>query len=1209
MKQDDVLYDLKKQIDQLKSELAQVREKEAYYREISAHTGRNRLRETRELSKLVAQYKEAQKELARHQDELESIVAERTEKLEHANGKLSGTIEKQRILAEQLQFRLKLDKVILEISSDFINLPIESTDDGISIALEKIAELADVPRCSVYMLTEQNDSVLNTNEYVQADEPRDHRAHDVHDGCFAIYSEILHQKKDIVLSKPDDLRDLVQDKYAFKDEDFRAFIAIPMMQAGMIYGALALYGPIGESKIWPSELNPFLKIIGGIFVNALERKMSELALRESEEDYRDLVEKAGLAIFIDSLDFSFHYFNQRFEELFGYSREDLGKLTMLDLVYQPDQEMVKKYHKDRFNNLKSPNHYEFRGVRKDKSIVYLDVDVVELRSDGKLMATRSYLWDVSRRVESERAIQESEERYRNLVENFIDIVCICDYNWRLLYANPAFERIVGYPINERDEHTIENTLIQADEFEMCAKVIGEFIKTKELFSKRFECSMIAKNNEVRFISIIASKIYYNDEPALQIISHDITEQKNAERALKKAASFEHTVSKITSQFVGKEINDQSIYRALRVMGQWSEASRVSLYRISGDSLLLSCSHTWCADGVSSHLNQSRTLPEKNLSWWMQQWENEKLLHLADVEDLAEQFEDEKEILRSLDIKALIFLPFYIRDKVRVAMSFEDVSKTGPWSDEDLRLLRISSEIMSNALERIEAEKMLVKSEEQYRTLFESNNDSIYLFGFDDKQSPAQLLNVNATACQRLGYEKEEMLHMTILDFEKQSTASPLARKFKSFFDHKKFIVETQFQTKTGEAYPVEMKVQLIELDGKARAIAIERDITERKRIEEELQKSQRLESIGLLAGGIAHDFNNLLSIILGNAQLISLMGAKGGDVGKYIQNIEKGITQATELTHQLLTFSKGGAPIKTTIDISSLIHDAANFALSGLNEYAEIDIQDDLWLVEVDGGQIRQVLQNLLLNADQAMPGGGVIKISAKNIFSKDVQETESLGHEHYVEIRIVDAGVGIPEADQPKVFDPYYTTKKKGSGLGLSVAYSIIKKLNGAITLYSTVGEGTTFIIYLPALPKKGDIEERKSEPSHAQQGKVLVMDDEKLVLEMSADMLKGLGCTVETCVDGKQAIEKYKHALDEKAPFDAVIMDLTIPAGMGGKEAIKHILKIDPHAKVIVSSGYSNDKVMSNFQEYGFVGMAAKPYTFSELANVLLKVLSDKE
>ncbi len=1068
--------------------------------------------------------------------------------------------------------------------------------------------MAGVPRCSVYILTEQNDSVLNTHEYRTDAEPPDDAGYALHDDCFGFYSEILHQYKDVVLSRPADLRSLARNAYHFKDKDFRPFVAIPMMQAGMIYGALVLYAKSGESLDWAPELIAFLKIIGGVFVNALERKMSELALRESEEDYRDLVDKAGLAIFIDGQDGSFHYYNERFLKLFGYTKKELASMGLFDLVHEEDKEFVRQNHEKRFQNLPAPTHYEFRGLRKDKSIVHLEVDVVELRSGGKLLATRGYLWDVTRRVESERAIQESEERYRKLVENFHDVVHIQGYDGEMLYANPALEKITGYTVADINALEVKEKVIHPDDLEKSARIVNEFIKGDALRSERFECRIITKNGNVRCSSNIVSKIIYNDRPALQFIAQDITEQKLAEKALKKSAYFERTVSEITSQFVGKEITDQSINNALQAMGKWSEASRVSLYQLLQDGSGLFCSHAWCAPGVASFVNEEKPLPDNNLTWWKNRWQKGQLIHIEDVEKLSDQFSLEKDVLRSLGVKSLILLPFCVRGKLYGALSFEDVHIVGKWSDENLRLLQISSEIISNVLERIEAEKMLKKSEEQYRMLFESNNDGIYLFGFDEDLNPTPFINVNATACKRLGYSKEELLKMTPFDIERDLNKEKIAESAEKLFKNKHLLFESTFYTKSGDKYPVELNMHLIEMDGRAVALAIERDITERKRVEEEVQKSQRLESIGLLAGGIAHDFNNLLSIMLGNAQLISLMGAQGKDVSKYIENIEKGITQATNLTQQLLTFSKGGAPIKGVIDLKPLIHDSVNLALSGMDEYAEFDIQEDLWFAEADKGQIRQVLQNLILNADQAMPNGGVINVSARNVAAADVPAPESSKHRNFVEIRITDHGIGIPKADQSKIFDPYYTTKKKGSGLGLAVAYSIIRKHDGAITLDSTIGEGTTIAFYLPAVVAQQEMQQSKLQQITHHQGKVLIMDDEELVLEMTANMLSELGYTVDTAKDGAEAIEKYTQAMNGGAPFDAVIMDLTIPAGMGGKETVAQLLKIDPRLKAIVSSGYSNDKVMSNFRDYGFSGMAAKPYTLEELSKVLSRVLEEK-
>ena len=390
-------------------------------------------------------------------------------------------------------------------------------------------------------------------------------------------------------------------------------------------------------------------------------------------------------------------------------------------------------------------------------------------------------------------------------------------------------------------------------------------------------------------------------------------------------------------------------------------------------------------------------------------------------------------------------------------------------------------------------------------------------------------------------------------------------------------------------------------------VLVFRDITERKRMEEDVQKNQKIESIGLLAGGIAHDFNNRLSVILGNAQLAKLNYEKGKNVSKYLENIEKSTDLATTLTQQLLTFSKGGEPVKKISDIKELIKETANLSLSGANERCIFNIAYNLHPVNVDKGQISQVINNIVLNADQAMPEGGDIFINAENIYINNDSVLRSLIPGNYIKIEIIDQGIGIPADKLYKIFDPYFTTKQKGSGLGLSVAYSIIRKHGGVITVESEQGKGSTFTIYLPAVEEKVVEMEKEKEKAFKGAGKILVMDDEELVLQMVGDILKGVGYEIELAIDGATAVEHYKGALSKGNPFDVVLLDLTVPGGMGGKETVQKLIEIDPKVKAIVSSGYSNDPIMANYKEYGIAGVIAKPYRIMELCKTLKEVVEN--
>lgn len=390
-------------------------------------------------------------------------------------------------------------------------------------------------------------------------------------------------------------------------------------------------------------------------------------------------------------------------------------------------------------------------------------------------------------------------------------------------------------------------------------------------------------------------------------------------------------------------------------------------------------------------------------------------------------------------------------------------------------------------------------------------------------------------------------------------------------------------------------------------ILVFRDITEQHRMEQELQKASKLESVGILAGGIAHDFNNILTAILGNIQLAKMHVKPENKLSEILGDARDASLRAKSLTQQLLTFSKGGRPILKSASIEKLLKDTTRFALRGSNVRCEFFISETLQPVEVDEAQISQVINNLVINSQQAMPEGGTITVHAENM-AKGTKYTDRglpLGDGEYVKISIRDQGIGISREHLQKIFDPYFTTKQKGSGLGLATSYSIIKKHNGYMTVESETGAGTTFFIYLPASQKKIVTSTDNKEQSLKGEGRVLVMDDEEPIRKLANRILTGLGYEVAVASNGAEAIELYKKAKESDSSFDAVVMDLTIPGGMGGKETVQKLIEIDPEVKAIVSSGYSNDPVMADFRKYGFKGCVIKPYESTDLGKTLLRVV----
>lgn len=385
-------------------------------------------------------------------------------------------------------------------------------------------------------------------------------------------------------------------------------------------------------------------------------------------------------------------------------------------------------------------------------------------------------------------------------------------------------------------------------------------------------------------------------------------------------------------------------------------------------------------------------------------------------------------------------------------------------------------------------------------------------------------------------------------------------------------------------------------------VVVFQDITAKLKTEIELLKTEKMDSLGILAGGIAHDFNNLLAGILANLQLAQIKLERGADIIKYLNETIEITRKASNLTKQLLTFAKGGAPVKQTASISDLIKESVSFSLTGSNIKSIFKIDEDLKMAEFDVGQISQVLNNLIINAKHAMPKGGLIEVSAENTV---IKKGNPYSAGDYVKLTIKDHGVGISRENLSKIFDPFFTTKTNGSGLGLATSYSIIKKHDGYIEVESVEGTGTSFYIYLPASKNSLIQPDSKTKVYRTGQGRILLMDDEETIRKVVGEMLTYSGYQVISAKDGGEAIEIYRSHFQNGNPFDAVIMDLTIPGGMGGQEALSHLINIDPAVKAIVSSGYANDPIIAEYRQHGFAGVVTKPYKFDELSEVLAEII----
>ena len=518
-------------------------------------------------------------------------------------------------------------------------------------------------------------------------------------------------------------------------------------------------------------------------------------------------------------------------------------------------------------------------------------------------------------------------------------------------------------------------------------------------------------------------------------------------------------------------------------------------------------------------------------------------------------------------------------------------------------------MLTEITDRKRAEALLAAEKERLMTMLRSIGDGVIA-----TDSDGYIALMNRVAEELTGWKQEEGLRKSLYDVFRvveEDTGHPFT--------------QLAGRLSTSGAYDMSEDLMLIARDGSERHIAHStaalydvdaqvtgmviafRDMTEKRRVEEERLKTSKLESIALLAGGIAHDYNNLLTAILGNLSLAQMSVTESpAELPSLLNEVENAALRAKGLTHQLLTFSKGGAPVKQTASLIEIIKDSAEFVLRGSNSKCSFDFAEDTAPAEVDLGQISQVIQNIVINADQAMPAGGHVTIGTMNVTISPENRSLPLRAGRYVKISIADNGPGMPAEVLKKIFEPYFTTKEKGSGLGLTTSFAILRKHDGHLAVDSAPGKGTAFHLYLPAAEVPESQTMSRAQPLILRgNGKILVMDDEESIRHLVKRMLESVGYKVVAVREGEEALSAYAEHEGKGQPFDAVLLDLTVPGGMGGRECARQLLARWPQVKAIVSSGYVNDPVMERYKKFGFAGMVTKPYTLGELTYAMKRIL----
>jgi len=939
--------------------------------------------------------------------------------------------------------------------------------------------------------------------------------------------------------------------------------------------------------------------IVGAHTDISEQKEAEQALRESEARYRLLFESNPSPMWLyDLITLRFLEVNTAAQKTYGYTRAEFLQMSIMDIRPPDEQERLKQALETRGvdENIQTLAGV-WRHLRKDGSMLYMSINLHRYQF-SQAPAVVVLAQDVTERHLTEERLRVSEARFRTLFESAVEGVYECTADGTYRAVNPALARMLGHASPAEMIETVGNGR-GVYRHRGRRREFLEALGTSDVVAD-FQSEAVCADGSTKWISenVRAVRDGKGELMYLQGFVSDITERRSAESALRASEEryrvlFEHSPVAIVEydyRSVGAWIND------LRAAG----VEDLEKHMAENPAALSNSLHQIVPAGMNEAVvklvgGRSKQEVADRIDWIFAED-----AYLARQRAFVAIWKGVNQIEGEFTLRAIDGTPrlVYYRWWLPVRGGKLDFEWT------QLMLVDLTGTKRAEAALATERERLSVTLRAMAEGVVTADTDGRIQF-------------INHAAEELVGWRFGSAIGQRIEDVAMMRHQNTLAAvgvpHREALLEHK--VVDlpqhTTLLDRQGAARLVEGRCAPMfdDKDEPMGVVLVVRDIGERARLENEILRASKLESVGILAGGIAHDFNNILTVVMGNLTLAQLDTAPNSKTGRWLAEAEKGALRARDLTQQLLTFAKGGDPVRSAVLLPEVVRDSAAFALHGSKVSCEVDVTPDLWPADIDKGQIGQVVQNLVINAVQAMPDGGRIHARLRNHKGPVGPNGDAPLHDgRFICISISDTGTGIPPEHLGRIFDPYFSTKKNGSGLGLATVYSIIRKHQGHIEVASEPGRGTTFQFWLPAAtsapaptPAGGALPEKLA-------GRVLFMDDEETIRHMAQALLVRLGFEVVTVSDGAAAVSSYAEALANGQPFRVVVMDLTVPGGMGGRQAMEELLKIDSDVRAVVSSGYSSDPVLANHRAHGFKGVVAKPYRIADLARVLRTVIEQE-